>query len=60
MLIFQFKIYFYTNNTPHIPIKRIIRKNSGLITIHSHPSSFPLSIEDFNANYQYNYYIGIV
>lgn len=36
-----------------------IRKRKGLLTIHSHPYSFPPSIEDFNSNYENEYGIGI-
>jgi len=41
-------------------IKRIVRKNKDLVTIHSHPSSFPPSIEDFNSAYANKYNFGIV
>lgn len=41
-------------------IKRIIRRNKNLVTIHSHPSSFPPSIEDFNSACVNNYKFGIV
>lgn len=40
--------------------KRRIRNRKGLLTIHSHPYSFPPSIEDFNSNYKNDYGIGIV
>lgn len=45
--------------------KRIIEtyKNSldkTLITIHFHPSSFPPSIDDFMANYDNDYTLGLV
>lgn len=39
---------------------RTIQKYDGLLTIHSHPNSFPPSIDDFNSNYLHNYGIGIV
>lgn len=41
-------------------IRRIIRRKKGLMTIHSHPSSFPPSIEDFNSAYANHYSFGIV
>lgn len=31
--------------------KRAIRGKEGLITIHTHPNSFPPSLEDFNSNF---------
>lgn len=40
--------------------KQIIKDNPNLITIHSHPDSFPPSIEDFNSNYENKYGLGIV
>ena len=40
--------------------KRKIKNKVGLLTIHSHPYSFPPSIQDFNSNYSNNYGIGIV
>ena len=40
--------------------KSIVKKKKGLITIHSHPNSFPPSIEDFNSNYGNSYKLGIV
>lgn len=41
-------------------IKRIIKKYEGLITIHTHPDSFPPSIEDFISNFEHNYGVGLV
>ena len=38
----------------------IVKKYQNLLTIHSHPNSFPPSIADFNSNYFNNYAIGIV
>lgn len=38
----------------------VIKENNNLITIHSHPYSFPPSIADFNANYERGYQLGIV
>jgi len=40
--------------------KRAIRGKEGLLTIHSHPSSFPPSLEDFNSNYGHGNGKGIV
>ena len=40
--------------------KRKIKHRKGLLTIHSHPYSFPPSIQDFNSNYNNDYGIGIV
>lgn len=40
--------------------KKIIRSNSNLVTIHSHPNSFPPSISDINSNFSNEYSIGIV
>lgn len=40
--------------------RKIIKQFKGLLTIHSHPNSFPPSIDDFNSNYYNNYGIGIV
>ena len=37
-----------------------IKKYNNLITIHSHPNSFPPSINDLNSNYYNHYDIGIV
>lgn len=39
---------------------KAIRGKKGLITIHSHPHSFPPSIEDFNSNYGHSNGIGVV
>lgn len=39
---------------------KAIRKKNGLITIHSHPHSFPPSLEDFNSNYKNKNSDGIV
>jgi len=41
-------------------ISRILRRNKKLMTIHSHPSSFPPSIEDFNSAYANRYRLGVV
>lgn len=37
-----------------------IGKYNNLITLHSHPNSFPPSINDLNSNFQNNYDIGII
>ncbi len=41
-------------------IKKTIKKSENLLTIHTHPDSFPPSIDDINSNYDHNYEIGIV
>ena len=40
--------------------KKIVASSSDLITIHSHPNSFPPSISDFNSNFSNRYLVGIV
>lgn len=45
----------YTNK-----MKNVINRYNDLLTIHSHPESFPPSLEDLNCNYRYGYKIGIV
>lgn len=40
--------------------KRKIKKRNNLITIHTHPYSFPPSIEDLNSNHENRYAMGIV
>lgn len=37
-----------------------IKDFEQIITIHSHPDSFPPSIEDINSNYDHSYDLGIV
>ena len=39
---------------------KVIQRYDGLLTIHSHPNSFPPSIDDFNSNFLHNYGIGII
>jgi hypothetical protein len=39
---------------------KTIHQYDNLITIHSHPESFPPSAEDFASNYDNNYALGIV
>ena len=41
-------------------IKSIISSNENIVTIHSHPSSMPPSIDDFNSCCKNNYKFGIV
>lgn len=41
-------------------IKKMIKKSENFLTIHTHPDSFPPSIDDINSNYDHNYEIGIV
>lgn len=45
----------YTRKT-----KKAIRKHHNILTIHTHPDSFPPSINDFNSNYEHGYEIGII
>lgn len=45
----------YSNST-----KNAIKDKNNLLTIHSHPNSFPPSISDFRSNYSNNYSIGII
>jgi len=40
--------------------KKAIRKYEHILTIHTHPDSFPPSIDDFNSNFEHEYEIGIV
>lgn len=40
--------------------KNAIKKYQHILTIHSHPSSGPPSIEDLNCNLKYGYDVGIV
>lgn len=37
-----------------------IKRQEGLLTIHSHPNSYPPSIEDFNSNYLNQFGVGII
>ncbi len=39
---------------------KAIQEHEHILTIHSHPNSFPPSINDFNSNYSNNYDVGIV
>lgn len=39
---------------------REIRKYEGLLIIHTHPYSYPPSIDDFNSNYEHEYGLEIV
>ena len=41
-------------------IRKIIQGRKNLMTIHSHPSSFPPSIEDFNSAHTKHYSFGVV
>ena len=45
----------YSNRT-----KRIVETHDNLLTIHSHPKSFPPSIADINLNFIKGYVIGII
>lgn len=39
---------------------KVINTYNNLLTIHSHPNSFPPSINDFNSNYINGYSIGVI
>ncbi len=43
----------YSNKT-----KYTLKRQTGLVTIHSHPMGLPPSVDDFNANYKYGYCFG--
>ena len=40
--------------------ERVIRKHENIMTIHTHPNSFPPSIADLNSNYLNNYVSGVI
>jgi hypothetical protein len=40
--------------------ERTIKKYNNLLTIHTHPDSFPPSIDDLNSNFDHGYIVGIV
>jgi hypothetical protein len=40
--------------------QKIIKAHDNLLTIHTHPDSFPPSIDDLNSNYDHSYVVGIV
>lgn len=46
---------FYSDKT-----KNVIKRYNNLLTIHSHPNSYPPSIADFNSNFDNDYVMGIV
>ena len=39
---------------------KVVDSTPGLVTIHTHPNSFPPSAVDFNSNYEHNYVLGII
>lgn len=41
-------------------IRKIVEKKKGLLTIHSHPNSFPPSLDDFNSACTNGYGAGVV
>ena len=45
----------YSKNTSDV-----VKKHNNLLTIHSHPNSFPPSISDFNSNFSNSYSVGII
>lgn len=40
--------------------EKAIKKYDNLLTIHTHPDSFPPSIDDFNSNFDHKYEIGLI
>lgn len=50
----------YSEKTKKVMNEYRKRPEKRLLTIHTHPSSFPPSIPDFNANYANEYNLGIV
>ena len=40
--------------------EKAIKKYDNLLTIHTHPDSFPPSIDDLNSNFDHEYVVGIV
>ena len=40
--------------------KKVIAMNNRLLTIHSHPNSFPPSVSDFKSNFCNHYLVGII
>ncbi len=49
----------YSKRTKHA-ILTAQKNNTPILTIHSHPNSFPPSIEDLNSNHKNNYTLGII
>lgn len=49
----------YSRNTKNVVLK-YKQSDKNLLTIHSHPNSFPPSIVDFNSNFDNDYGIGLV
>lgn len=49
----------YSKKTTQL-IKTAIKNKVPILTIHSHPNSFPPSIEDLNSNFKHNYSLGII
>ena len=39
---------------------KVVNSTPGLLTIHTHPNSFPPSVVDFNSNYEHEYILGII
>ena len=40
--------------------RRVVDSVKGLITIHTHPHSYPPSVDDFNSNFNHEYALGII
>ena len=45
----------YSKNTMNV-----VDSIDGLLTIHSHPNSYPPSAVDFNSNFSHNYVLGVI
>lgn len=50
----------YSKNTFSMIEKYKQGKKKVLLTLHTHPSSFPPSIDDLNSNYNNEYYAGLI
>lgn len=40
--------------------RKIVKANPGLVTIHSHPNSFPPSVNDMNSSYIHKYSLSVI
>jgi len=45
----------YSGNTT-----KVVESTPGLVTIHTHPNSYPPSAVDFNSNYEHEYILGVI
>ncbi len=39
---------------------KVVDSTEGLLTIHTHPNSYPPSVDDFNSNFRHKYVLGII